>query len=302
MSPRLVLLASYPKSGNTWLRLVLANLLRDGHDAVPLNAIGLGRYGQRRQLFDHYAPWPAEDLHDTELDRWWPDVYRQLDAAGDGPEFIKTHSGAWRDADGEWLFPAGSVRAVLHVTRHPFDVAVSFANHLGRSVAEAVEIMTSPGWVARPPRRAAAAALPERWGSWAEHTASWLAADLPYPVITARYEDLLADPQRGFAALAAAAGITTPGEAVTRAVERTRFERLQAEEATTGFPERPASCPRFFRAGRAGTWSGLLSGPERVALRTRCADLMATLSYPDRPPAPAGATTEEGEAPWANAR
>ena len=42
MTPRIILLASYPKSGNTWLRLVLSNLLYPAQAPVAINEIPLG--------------------------------------------------------------------------------------------------------------------------------------------------------------------------------------------------------------------------------------------------------------------
>lgn len=42
MTEGVVWLASYPKSGNTWLRAFLANYLRDPSAPTDINAIGLG--------------------------------------------------------------------------------------------------------------------------------------------------------------------------------------------------------------------------------------------------------------------
>ncbi len=279
MKPRLILLASYPKSGNTWLRLVLANLLSSEKKHVSINAIKLGRYGDRRQLFDCYSPWPSEDLDEEEIEKWWPDVYRQFNMDGDTPEFLKIHSGAWRNADGEWLFPPESVRLVLHLTRHPFDIAMSFANHIGGTPDQAVEFMTTPNYVAMRHKRKLHINLPDRYGSWAEHTMSWRDTALPYPIVTVRYEDLLLDPIRRFSTLVRAAGIEFTPETLAQAIERTRFERLRTEEAQIGFLERPHQNSHFFRAGCAGTWQGYLSKMSRDKLLAHCAEPMADLGY-----------------------
>lgn len=278
MKPRLVLLASYPKSGNTWLRLVLSSLCRGGQ-AVSINELALGSYGNRRVLFDLYSPWPASDLDDAELDLLWPDVYHQFNRAGAELEYLKVHTGAWINRRGHPVFPPECIRSVLHLVRHPFDVALSLAHHGGLSLEEAVRRMTAPGLTAARQNDGMASIVPERWGSWHEHLISWLAARETHRVLTVRYEDLLQDPQAGFALLARHAGLVFSEGQLQQALQHTRFERLQAEEAASGFRERPASSARFFRQGIVGAGRRHLSRPLRGLLLQQCAPLMQQLGY-----------------------
>ena len=279
MTPRLVLLASYPKSGNTWLRLVLSALLSDDGAPPPINAIGCGNYGTRRQLFDLHAPWPSSDLGDDELEQFWPDVYRQFNAHSAGVEFLKVHSGAWRTRGTEWLFPPETVREVLHLVRHPFDVAVSFAHHLRSTPARAVKVMTSSAYTSMARADRLHPNLPERYGSWAEHGRSWASPGVPYRVVRVRYEDLLANPEAAFGLLAEAAGLQFTRARLARAVELTRFERLRDEEQREGFRERPHHDRNFFRAGRAGAWQEQLEPALRERLLADCASAMSMFGY-----------------------
>ena len=43
--PGILWLASYPKSGNTWLRIFIENLFRNTAEPAPINDLGVVRYG-----------------------------------------------------------------------------------------------------------------------------------------------------------------------------------------------------------------------------------------------------------------
>src|SRR3712207_5188528 len=90
--------------------------------------------------------------------------------------------------------------------------------------------------------------------TWSEHGESWIARRPAGALHLVRYEDLLTDPERSFAAIAAFLGLRPPRERLLRAVENCRFEELRRSEAAHGFKERSRFAERFFREGRAGQW------------------------------------------------
>jgi len=279
MKPRLVVLASYPKSGNTWLRLVLDNLLRIDDQPVSINDIEIGHYRNRRWLFDYYAPWPSSELDEDEITCLWPEVYRQFNADGDRLEFFKCHNNASRNKDGEWIFPPETIRTVLHLVRHPFDIAMSLANHFGFTLEQAVETMTASTSTEKEQRQGLSPRLLEHWGNWRDHCTNWLDAARTYFVVRLRYEDLLANPHASFGMLARAAGVNFTDDALAQVLERTRFEFLQKQEAENGFRERLPQSRQFFRAGRPGTWQGYLNDTMRHQLIAQCGDVMNQLGY-----------------------
>ena len=99
MSAKLILLASYPKSGNTWARVVLQSLMR-GRD-VALNQLSPDFYGYpRRILFDDMAPVNASDLTAEEIDALLPGVFRQLADQSCARRFIRASAAFQRMARG----------------------------------------------------------------------------------------------------------------------------------------------------------------------------------------------------------
>ena len=80
----IIWLASYPKSGNTWFRVFLANFLRDADEAVDINHLNMMLIASARWLFDAATGVEASDLTPEEIERWRPAVYEHLvQEAGD---------------------------------------------------------------------------------------------------------------------------------------------------------------------------------------------------------------------------
>jgi Sulfotransferase domain len=74
-----------------------------------------------------------------------------------------------------------------------------------------------------------------------------------------RYEDMLAEPQKTFGALARHLLLTPSDEQLAEAIDRSSFKRLREQEEKAGFKERPEEAERFFRDGRAGQWKDVLT-------------------------------------------
>lgn len=279
MSGHLILIASYPKSGNTWVRLFFENLLRDEGTPVSINDIRNGSYGfERRLLFDSEAPAAAADLLPDEMENLLPGIYAQWAIDASGPVLVKVHDRARRTPAGQWLFPPEHVRAVLYLARHPFDVAVSYAHHLNIPVAQAVGNLCSEDHVIAGVERSLPLPLAECPGSWNSNVGSWL--DLKcYPVTLMRYEDLYSNPLEGFTSLAEAAGMGARQDKIALSVAATRFDRLRSEEREHGFRERHLASPAFFRNGRPQSWRGVLDDTLRERLASCCAPAMDRLGY-----------------------
>ncbi len=264
-------LASYPKSGNTWVRAFLASLRRDG-GAVDLNALDIP-IAAARPWFDHVAGVPSSLLTDAEIEAVRPACYRVLAAEATEPLILKVHD-AWQPA----LFPVDATAGVVCIVRDPRDVAVSFAHHLGKTIDEAIAAMADPANTIARTGPGLAAQLPQRLSSWSAHVESWL--DGPgVPVHLLRYEHMAADPASRLGGVARFVGLEASAEAVAIAVAASRFDTLQAQEAGAGFIERPARMAQFFRRGVAGGWRDSLTPAQANRIVRDHGPMMARLGY-----------------------
>src|SRR5262249_9567110 len=134
----IVWLASYPKSGNTWLRAFLANLIANRPAPVPLAE--LPQYGALEadpDLYSRIAGRSSIELDFDQLCALRPQVHAAIAAAAPRTVFVKTHSLAGAHAGVPLLTPAVSAGAIC-VVRNPLDVVISMSHHFGIGLDAAI--------------------------------------------------------------------------------------------------------------------------------------------------------------------
>ncbi|MEN9506096.1 MAG: hypothetical protein RI958_2022 [Actinomycetota bacterium] len=289
---RTVWLASYPKSGNTWLRAVVTALSTHPHlfgvnhlgsGSQPYSVLGaLPRFGlDPRWLNDHEIDTLRHALITAGID----DDSTQADESGTDrtPILRKTHEVHRPGSPGAEPFPLAATRAAILVVRDPRDVACSYAPFFGISIDQAIDAM---GFDRRSERASAStASTSQPWGSWSTHTQSWLADDVPFPVHLVRYEDLRRDTVGTLGPVFEAIGLACTAEQLDAAVEQTRFERLQQSEAQRGFRETSPRTDTFFRSGRAGGWRDELTDDQVATVELHHRTTMEQLGYDPVSPA-----------------
>jgi hypothetical protein len=256
----IVWIASYPKSGNTWLRFLACNLVFGAVDSA----------GRLAEL--------APDVHELsgtcEINS--PRV------------LMKTH------------FPYSKrlpleprTAAAIYVVRHPADVMLSNFHYARRRGADSRD---GGGVLERYIDRYIAARGDPHWielgmGSWEENVRSWMSAARGFPIMRVRYEDLLADGLRLARSLCEFLGIARSGADIERATAGASFERLRdIEEADiraqrVGIFYKPYLRPgieagvRFMRAGRSGEGSAALTAQQRERFDTAFGALQRELGY-----------------------
>ena len=275
-----VWLSSYPKSGNTWVRALLAGYFGEG--AFDVNRLGRGIEVDGLRSFSDVVgidPWL---LHEREVEAFRPAAARVLArdvAHWETPAFAKIHAANVVTASGERAFPPGAGRA-LYVVRNPLDVAASWAPFFGVSVERAVEVLGDEAHTLNQSGEGFNPIVPERLLSWSGHVRSWLDAEgVPSHVV--RYEDLREDTASTFAAALRWLGLEAAPGRVEAAVEAARFERLRGREAAEGFVEHPVYMARapFFRRGRAGAWRDELTAAQARRVVAAHRDVMERLGY-----------------------
>ena len=271
---KLIWLASYPKSGNTWLRAFLHNLLRNPDTPFDINELrSFCVVDSVAELYARIDPRPPLELGPQGVAMLRPRVHRFITTASPDDVFVKTHNARLADF-GVPTVTAEVTAGMIYVVRNPLDVAVSFAHHLGASLDDAIALMNEPG--ARTP--ITAEWVGELLGSWSEHVASWTAASAP-TLHVMRYEDMHAKPVKTFAAVARFLGLDPPRERVEKAIRASAFRVLQDQEDRHGFVEKSRAADRFFREGMTGGWRRALNPAQVAQLALAHRDQMTRFGY-----------------------
>jgi hypothetical protein len=255
----IIWIASYPKSGNTWVRVFIHNLLRESR--------GESSGAQDINRLDEHTAWevPAGPFEEVlgrsfsqatslEISRVRSEVQQRLANSRAFPFFVKTHL-CFGQEHGYATINLNATLAAIYVVRNPLDVVISLSHHAGQTLdASIVQMATLAQRTTRDARNGH-----EIIGTWSQHVASWIGI-VGRPILVIRYEDMLSDPERTFARLARFLRLAPTDEQLKRAIARSSFAELRRQEEAHGFNERPPTADQqFFRVGRAGQWREILS-------------------------------------------
>ena len=253
----IIWLASYPKSGNTWLRAFLTSFLSGGQP-VDINDLKGGPIASARATFDDAVGVEASELTQGEIDRYRPEVYKQIAEESDETLFLKIHDAYTYTSTGEPLVPAEVTLGAIYVIRNPLDVAVSLANHSGICIDKAVERIGDKSHSFSANVRRLSNQLRQKLLNWSDHVLSWVdASDIRVHVV--RYEDMKHKPLETFTSAVRFAGLCDDPKQVRRAIELSSFQRLQHQEQEHGFKEKSPRTEAFFHKGETGSWREVLN-------------------------------------------
>jgi hypothetical protein len=250
-------LASYPKSGSTWLRLFLANLREESGHPVGINAINLGALDNDRSMFDGLIGTDSDELTPDQIDRLRPEACRLLARRLPQRLYSKTHD-AYRATGGEGFFPLDATQAAIYVVRNPFDLVISCSYFFEKSIDAMIDLMADPDYALSSRTDRYQPLLRQHLGRWSDHVGGWIGVR-DFPILVVRYEDMLSASHETFSGIARFAGLAASPERVADAVGRTSFGQLQSQERLAGFRENLSAAHLFFRSGKAGAWRRQLS-------------------------------------------
>ncbi len=273
--PGILWLASYPKSGNTWLRGFLANYFTNAQTPIPINELPKFIFGDGLAApFEKVAGKSVRDFDVQEIHRLRPKVHEMF--AGSSPDivFVKTHNAISVLDDIPTITPEVTAGAV-YIIRNPLDVVVSYAHHFDRLMDRAIEALGSEETVITPHSNQVYQYL----GAWSSHVRSWTTAPgLRLHVL--RYEDMASKPFPTFRRLVDFLGLPLEMPRLKKAIRFSTFKVMADQEARAGFVEaRPDKKQPFFRQGTAGKWRRELTGEQVDKLITDHREVMAEHGY-----------------------
>ena len=248
----IIWLASYPKSGNTWTRVFLANYIFNRQEPMPINEVhrlGIGDSVEKAYRMAARAAGRSQfDISDYRQSLGLRGAVLGAIVNNDADvNFVKTHNFRGKAFNVD-LIPPALTRSAVYILRNPLDMVPSYARHFNLTPeAAAAAIGRADNTTA-----GASGTTAQFLGTWSDHVQSW-ARCRDFSVLVLRYEDMQADPQAAFTKVLRHIGIPADPERVARAVRFSSFDELKRQEDASGFVER-VSDERFFHSGRSGRW------------------------------------------------
>jgi len=275
----IVWLASFPKSGNTWFRIFLANLAAGENGPADINNLDeRGGIASSRHEFEAATLLDSGLLSHDDIDCLRPRVYEAIRADATEQRWIKVHDAYTQTPQGEPMFGGKVARAAIYLARDPRDVAVSLSYHNSTTVDDAIKLINAADGALCRSRKGQAPQLRQKLMGWSGHVTSWL-DQTDVPVFVVRFEDLKASPVDHFGAALRFADRQATPEEIERAVRHADFAQLQRQESEKGFGERMSRTAPFFRSGAAGGWREVLNVEQIKAIEQCHSAVMARLGY-----------------------
>ena len=253
----IIWLASYPKSGNTWLRLFLEYLLFN-EEILNINNIKISQFPQK-----HHFEGLVNNFNSLEeVTKQY--INAQIKINLDGKiKFFKTHSAYWKAYNTSFTNEENT-QGVIHIVRDPRNIITSVINHFSKeNYSEAFKFMNNSGqiiWDERNENQKLNTII----SSWKNHYNSW--KKFKKNNLLVHYEKLLSDPIFEFNKICnflnKIAKFNFEKDRILKAVEKCNFNNLQNIENESGFVEAPidldGSKKKFFYLGPQNDWKKIL--------------------------------------------
>ena len=253
----IIWLASYPKSGNTWVRLFLRSYLSRNKEEFNINQkpddeFKINRFPNNKMLKEMQI----DSGNFFEIAKNWITVQEKINL-NNRLNILKTHN-AMCTIDKSKFTNQDNTLGAVYIVRDPRDVAVSFSHHLGISLTDVVDLMINEEHLISEKdfvleKKEAGSTLVS---SWSNHYNSWKSYNLR-KILIIKYEDLIKKTFEKFYEIVLYLNklekIEIDVKRIKRSIELTKFRNLQDLEKKYGFEETTFS-KTFFREGKIGSW------------------------------------------------
>jgi len=281
----IIWIASYPKSGNTWVRSLLSTYLYSEDGNFNFNLLKkILKFPSKK-----YLGYFTKDLSDIkQVSEYWIAAQERINLYNENNSILlKTHS-ALCTLENNPFTNKKNTQAVIYIVRDPRNVITSVANHYSCSIQESFnfmidneKILTNDKWGGKD------FGISEILGSWSQHYKSWQNIRFA-PILNIKYEDLMNDTKNSLIKilnfLKQFNDINIDEKKILKVIKSCNFENLRKMEKNEGFAEAVISEKtnkkiQFFHLGEKNNWKNLLNPEMEKKVREIFKNEMKELNY-----------------------
>ena len=273
----IIWLASYPKSGNTWVRLFLNSLLYLNNEELNINDIKIEQFPNKK----HFSSLVDDMGNINEL------VKNTLNAQSllnldNNIKLLKTHSALWK-SDTYSFTNNENTLGVIYIVRDPRNVITSIKNHFNKvNYNEALDFIKHERKFIGLKNVKEENDVPTLISSWSTHYKSWKKIKSNYLLI--KYENLLNKTNSEFLKITDFLKKNTSfqfnDENIKKAIRDCDFEKLKKQESEKGFVESSIEkSQKFFFLGPKNNWQKILDSEIQNEIETYFESEMKELGY-----------------------
>ena len=185
----IIWLASYPKSGNTWVRSIISSLLYSSDGAFNFDLIKKIPQFTKKEIFKDFV---KDFSNFNEIKKNWIVAQKKINSEKE-IKLFKTHNGKYTVEKDNFTDDQNSL-AVIYIVRDPRTLVKSISNHFTKSHDDASKFLIAPSLIGN------GKSFEERKdgiltlvGKWNDHYRSWTRNKNNLLLI--KYEDLVNNPE-----------------------------------------------------------------------------------------------------------
>ena len=281
----IIWIASYPKSGNTWVRSLLSTYLYSENGSFNFSLLKKILKFPSKKYLEYFT----KDFSDIKkVSEYWIPAQERINLFNENKSvLLKTHS-ALCTLENNPFTNKKNTQAVIYIVRDPRNVITSVGNHYSMNIQESYNFMTDNNRIISGDKWGGDNfGISEVLGSWSSHYKSWKNIKFA-PILKIKYEDLINDTKKSLIEiinfLQKFNDIKMNSKKILKAVESCNFENLRKMEKKEGFVEAAYSEKsnkkvNFFHLGKENNWKNLLNQEMEKKIRETFHDEMRELKY-----------------------
>ena len=292
----IIWIASYPKSGNTWLRVFISSIIYSNDGVVNLENL---KHIDQYPLISHFDgliddPRNINVKNQNDIKKIFSNLILSQDKINldNKIKFLKTHFVCSKIL-GYNFTNYDNTLGVIHIVRDPRNVVTSIKNHWGhKNIDESCDfILNERQWLTYNLKNEDIKknllpdnSFPTLISSWKSHYNYWNKIEKNYLLI--KYENLIQKPEEEFNKIVIylenILNIKIDKKKIKNAIETSSFENLQSLEAQNKFDEGKTSKHGnkiFFNLGKKNNWEKILQDNIKAKIEKNFIFEMKKLGY-----------------------
>ena len=275
----IIWIASYPKSGNTWIRFFLLSLLSNSKVDVTLKDLHNIKQFPSKSLFKKFDI-NTNFKNSNEISKYWLEAQKKINS-DNKVRFLKTHN-AFCKINENVFTNNDNTLGTIYIVRDPRNIISSINNHFNHeNINISLEFMLDEY-----KGTGSEKILPQLISSWKTHYNSWKQMKKNYLLI--KYENLINSPFSEFKKISIYLekffGNKISDEKLESAIKLSSFERLKNIEEEKGFSEsvvneKTGSKNKFFFLGPKNNWQELIDEKTVYQINKKFKKEMEELGY-----------------------
>ena len=291
MSKQIFWIASYPKSGNTLLRSLLASLFFTDDGIVDLKLLKTLPNIEDTSNLEFIKKIKVEDYNNVNnpkiLSKYWQKMQSKQNLNFNGDfMFVKTHHALVKVLNNSFTTKENT-RGIIYVVRDPRDVILSMCNHFKITTDKSVESLINENFCLEwqdteslyNDKKKPLSII----SSWDKHFLSWNKYIFDCPILLIKFEDLVYDKNNtiktiiDFFVKNYNFNFSNLDKKIENMMTYSDFSHLKKTEQKDGFDEAVNS--NFFNKGTKDQWLNKLSKEQIYLIEKTYHHLLKKLNY-----------------------